>query len=297
MQRDWIVQAEFMHNRLVVGFDGSANSMSALRWAAAEAHSRGSSVRVVGSYSMSALMDVYGFGSSAATDPEVAQLRDDCMQGLSIAVGQSLQRHPSVGFDFVAEEGSPAKVLVNEAKAADLLVVGSSGRGAASSFLLGSVTAAVLHSSPCPVVVVPSGSSRTTAGIVVGCDGSESSDRAVAWAADQSQRCGLDLEVLHAWEHPHRVTQSSAHRGADIAQVDAATVVERAVNLARVRSAGVVTQLLVEDSAEHELLRASDNAALIVVGSRGRSGFRSMVLGSVTLAVTARASCPVVVVR
>ena len=286
-----------MHNRLVVGLDGSENSMSALRWAAAEAQSRGASVRVVGSYSMPPLMDVYGMGWSAMAAPETAQLRDDTMQTLSGAVGQLLQRHPRVGFDFVAVEGPAAKILANQAGVADLLVVGSSGAGAVTSFLLGSVTGAVLHSSPCPVVVVPSGPRGATGGIVVGCYGSESSDRAVMWAADQAQRCGLDLGVLHAWEHPYRITQRGADRGADIAQVDGATIVERAVDLARARSGRVVSPMLVEHSAVDELLGASEKAALVVVGSRGRSGFRSMVLGSVTLAVTARASCPVVVVR
>ena len=61
----------------------------------------------------------------------------------------------TVTVEAVAVEGHPATVLVEQARDAALLVVGSRGRGAAKSLLLGSVSQSVAHRTPCPLVIVP----------------------------------------------------------------------------------------------------------------------------------------------
>lgn len=289
--------AEGMHDRLVVGFDGSEAAVSAVRWAAGEAEMRDASVRVVSSYSMPPVMNFYGLGTAAATEPNLQPLKDACVADLQAVVAKSTHVHPRVGFDFQAVNEHAVTALVREAGAADLLVVGSTGAGAFKSFLLGSVTGAVLHESPCPVVVVPAELHEVTGRVVVGVDGSKHSDAAVEWAIDEADRHGADLIVLHAWGHPYRMTDGGIAPGHDLAEVDAAIIVDRAVEVAHERMVGAVERKLVEGGATQSLLDEAETADMLVVGSRGRGGFRSMLLGSVAHAVSAHSRCPVVVVR
>jgi nucleotide-binding universal stress UspA family protein len=286
-----------MHDRLIVGFDGSEAAAAAVRWAAAEAETRGAAVRVVSSFSMPPVMDYYGIGTAVAPESTLQALKETCLADLQAVVTESTHTHPRVGFDFKAVNEHAVNALVREAEAADLLVVGSNGAGAVRSFLLGSVTAAVLHESPCPVVVVPGGSHDVTGRIVVGVDGSKPSGAALDWAIDEADRQGADLLVLHAWEYPYRMISEGFAPGSDLGQVDAAIVVDEAVELARERMTGSVHRRLVEGGATESLLDVSEAADMVVVGSRGRGGFRSMLLGSVAHAVSTHAHCPVVVVR
>lgn len=135
--------------RIVVGVDGSPGSRSALRWAVAEARLRGASVEVATAYSM----------SYVAMNPELAYL-EASSEALVARVKEMQAR-------LVAEEGTPeltimqrvvpgpaAGALVQVAQGAELLVVGSRGRGRVRDLLLGSVSSYVAHHAPCPVVVV-----------------------------------------------------------------------------------------------------------------------------------------------
>ena len=254
-------------------------------------------MRVVSSYSMPPVMDYYGLGTAVATQPTLEALKETCLADLQSVVTEATHAHPRVGFDFRAVNEHAVTVLVREAESADLLVVGSNGAGAIRSFLLGTVTGAVLHESPCPVVVVPGEPHAVTGRIVAGVDGSKQSEVALEWAIDEADRHGADLVVLHAWEYPYRMTSEGYAPGSDLAQVDAAIVIDAAIERARERMAGSVLSRLVEGGATQSLLDEAEAADLLVVGSRGRGGFRSMLLGSVAHAVSAHAQCPVVVVR
>jgi len=75
-------------------------------------------------------------------------------------VKEALGKHPAVRVEARAVEGAAAKVLVSEAKDADLLVVGSRGHGGFAGLLLGSVSLHCVTHAPCPVVVVRGGSSK-----------------------------------------------------------------------------------------------------------------------------------------
>jgi len=286
-----------MHDRLVVGFDGSPNAVAAVRWAAREAEQRNAAVRVIGSYAAVPVVDYYGVSAGEAAAAETEQRKQDCLAALRTVVDEVAHGHRSVGFDYLAVDQLAARALVDAAKDADLLVAGSSRAGTVRSFLLGSVMAEVLHESPCPVVIVPLRVPDKTTRIVVGIDGSECSNRALCWAADESQRLDGSLVVVHAWHYPYRITEGSFERGCDIVQVDAALVLEQAVALARDRTTTPVTSVLAEGGAAQCLLDESERADLLVVGSRGRGGLRSMLFGSVALAVAAQTACPAVVVR
>ncbi|MGP4050202.1 universal stress protein [Streptomyces sp. 2A115] len=135
--------------------------------------------------------------------------------------------------------------------------------------------------------------------LVVGVDGSDSSLVAVDWAVDEAARRGLPLRLLYAslWERYEGVAPSGgAERPSE--QVLADDIVGSAAERARRRNPDVkVSAEVVPEEAEPALLREGHNASALVTGSRGRGELTGLLLGSVSLAVAARAHCPVIVVR
>ncbi|KAF4407192.1 MULTISPECIES: universal stress protein [Streptomyces] len=135
--------------------------------------------------------------------------------------------------------------------------------------------------------------------VVVGADGSEHSLPAIDWAVDAAARHQVPLKIVHAslWG-PYEGTESPAgdERFAD--PPTAAEILGHAEDRARSRQPGVRTSTeLMPDDPVYALLRQGRNASAVVTGSRGRGTLRGLLLGSVSLAVAARADCPVVVAR
>ncbi|WP_055491154.1 universal stress protein [Streptomyces sp. TP-A0356] len=135
--------------------------------------------------------------------------------------------------------------------------------------------------------------------LVVGVDGSRSSLAAVDWATDEAARHGLPLRLVYAslWERYEGVTPwSSPERPAE--RVMAQHIVASATERAQRRNRDVkVSGDVVPDDAVSALLREGGNASALVTGSRGRGELKGLLLGSVGLAVAARAPCPVIVIR
>ncbi|MGW0585454.1 universal stress protein [Streptomyces sp. NPDC002920] len=135
--------------------------------------------------------------------------------------------------------------------------------------------------------------------IVVGVDGSEPSLRAVDWAADECALRGLPLRLVYAslWER-YEGESFAQDLGKPSEQVTAEDIVRTAAQRARLRrpDVAVSTDVLPEEP-EYALVREGRDAAALVLGSRGRSGFVEMLLGSVGLTVAAHAECPVIVLR
>lgn len=134
--------------------------------------------------------------------------------------------------------------------------------------------------------------------VVVGVDGSEGSLRALDWAAAEAARRRLPLRVLHAslWEHYEGV-----HPERDAERPTEEVLAERLVDEARERARRLGPSLDVMAAVEPEdpvaaLVRQSHEAAMVVLGSRGRGRIAGMLLGSVSLALANRSHCPVVVV-
>ncbi|MFF0677537.1 universal stress protein [Streptomyces tendae] len=135
--------------------------------------------------------------------------------------------------------------------------------------------------------------------LVVGVDGSESSLRAVDWAADEADLHEVPLLVVFGtlWER-YEGAALARELGRPSTEMKAEDILEAAARRARQRHPDlVVTTETVPDEAEHALVRAGRNASMIIVGSRGRSGVADRLLGSVSRTVAALSDCPVVVVR
>jgi len=142
---------------IVVGFDRSKPACAALRAALREAGLRGASVRVVHAWQVTP----YAAAWAAPVPPElVEQLaahRSETLDGLQREVHALQESEDALDVDVEIEtvEGPAAHVLVDAAHDADLLVVGSRGRGGVSGLLLGSVSQACAHLTPCPILIVP----------------------------------------------------------------------------------------------------------------------------------------------
>ncbi|MFF4759275.1 universal stress protein [Streptomyces sp. NPDC001292] len=134
--------------------------------------------------------------------------------------------------------------------------------------------------------------------VVVGVDGSPSSYAALRWAAGYAQLVGGVVEAIHAWDTPSAVgwTGPAIDPEFDLEQARERFVSELRSVFADDRPEHLV-EYLVEGDPSEVLIRASEGADVLVVGSRGRGGFARAMLGSVSQRCAQHAACPVVVVR
>lgn len=141
-----------MTPRVVVGIDGSPGAETALRFAADEASQRGLPLRIVCAWEAPAGTYVgEAFAPTADGIVEAEHHADDVLR----AALERLAGGGAIETEALSIEGHPAKVLIEQSQDAALLVVGSRGRGAAASLLLGSVSQKLAHHAPCPLVIVP----------------------------------------------------------------------------------------------------------------------------------------------
>lgn len=208
-------------------------------------------------------------------------------------------------FELLIEEGSPSAGIVRAAEGwrADRIVVGSYGKTGVVRMLLGSVALSVARHAHCPVQVA-----RAKAGtgrIVVGTDFSDPALPAVAAAAVEARRTRGEVTIVHSVDLPVVPTDMfggalgdwSANLADHQRSVEAAAMEGLSAALADGGIDGE-KQVLFGPAAANILRVAEETRAdLIVVGTRGRTGLRRMLLGSVAEAVVRAAPCSVLVVR
>jgi nucleotide-binding universal stress UspA family protein len=265
-----------MMRRIVVGFDGSPAAVAAVAWAAREARLRGAE--------LVAWTVLDRPESRHASDSVAAKTRPRSIE-------ESAVDYPvTVGHGY----GDAAAELVAACADADLLVVGSRGRGPLEGLLLGSVSHACLAHAPCPVVVLRPqlGVAASHKRVIVGVDGSEHSRQALRVAAEEARLRGAALHVLHAvhWDNS----------GEELLTPTNKQLVEwgRKLVLAELAATGVTGRPVVVDGhASEVLVRRSAHADLLVVGSRGRNPVTNLLLGSTSENCARHAHCPVMVNR
>ncbi|AOT04824.1 universal stress protein [Arthrobacter sp. U41] len=140
--------------------------------------------------------------------------------------------------------------------------------------------------------------------IVVGFDGSESSQNALAWAVDEAKQRGGQIRLVTAWSKPPLAWYPAVLETAvgeivaeDSPQQIAESLLAAALKTAEAEGVAATGQVVHNDSAASALLDAARGADLVVVGSRGHGGFPALRLGSVSAQVVSHAPCPVLVVR
>ena len=279
--------------RIVVGVDESTGAAAALRWAADEAAARGSSLSAVMAWG---LLDQHHPIVGQPFDPAYGDA--DARDALAAIVSATLGAGRAASIDHHAVNDLAAPALIEASETADLLVVGARGLGSLRGLLLGSVSQKCLYHARCPVAIVrdddprdqPSGIRR----IVVGVDGSSTSQLALEWALDAARTHGANVEAVHAWVLP-----VVAEGVLDLEPIaDAAwQTLDTAVDAADTSGLSLpVTRTVIGASPAVAILQAAKDADLVVVGSRGLGGFKGLLLGSVSHHLAQHATCPVVVV-
>ena len=140
--------------RIVVGIDGSPESLAALEWAVYEAECTCGEIDAVLAYDSGlAWIDVGSEYQAAIVEHSAARAKQELLRTIGAI---SSEGHDRITIHPLVVDGVPARVLAEHARDADLLVVGTRGRGAFAPHLLGSVSQRCAELSPCPVVIVPS---------------------------------------------------------------------------------------------------------------------------------------------
>lgn len=209
--------------------------------------------------------------------------------------------YPGVAIEAEVALGDPLPILLREAAAGSLLVVGSRGLGEVRQLAEGSATAHLATHASCPVVAVPAGWSPRPGEVVVGVDGSEQSRKAIDFAFQFAEQTGASVRAVLAWHDPKSVRPGDMQfpvYDVDALAEDSAAVLGEAVAGQAVDHPDVkITEKLVHGVASKVLVDESRDAGLLVVGSRGRGRIRGLLLGSVSRAVLHDAACPIAVVR
>lgn len=280
--------------RIVVGVDGSPEAVAALAWALEVADVRHATVEAV-----------HAFWCPCDSELPMSRLTEQHRKASDVlrsVVEPAAAAHPGVAVRPKVVEGSPAPLLIDAAVGADLLVVGSRGRGGFAGLLLGSVSQQCVHHAPCPIAVVRPGSLRPRADggsytAIVGVDGSPSSRSALQWAAAEAGARHGRIRALHAWTSPSR-REIDGLEAVDEEKLEAVLQERLDEAVAGVDTGDVTLDAeLVEGDPRRVLVDAAHDADLLVVGSHGRGGITGMLLGSVSSFCLHHATVPVVVLR
>lgn len=281
---------------VVAGVDGSDHGREALRFALSEAALRGAPVTAVRAWSIPPLTTT-GVGIM----PAYQVVRDELAEGTAAELAQSVEEASSEGSVKVeVVQGDAAGALVERSAGAALVVVGSRGRGSVGGALLGSVSQGVLHHAQCPVAVVHKAERALGSRVVVGVDGSPGASGAIQWAFAEAKLRSVPVHAVSAYEEPWTLA-AAGFSSAEIALEyrnalagDAGRVVEE-VRAAAPEGVEVTGEVVLASAGRALVDNAGDD--LLVVGSRGRGGFKSLLLGSVSLHCAANARGVAVVVR
>jgi nucleotide-binding universal stress UspA family protein len=282
--------------RVVVGYDGSETAKVAARWAADEAVAQGRGLTLA--HAVLPPVSGAGFG---ATIPPPLDLVDSLQEKAKIELLREADALPGTDIEVCVEIGSPSGLLLDASQKAHLLVLGSRGHGGFRGLLLGSVGSQVASHAACPTVIFREPRVPDSRHLVVGIDGSPNSEVALAFGFDMASRHGWELIAVHAWEVPAYDLIVVPSGPVPVPLTD---VADDEVRLAAEVLAGFradfpdvhVHERLVRAAPADALLTEGKEAAMIVVGTRGRGPTAAAVLGSVSNAVLHKARVPVAVV-
>lgn len=273
--------------QVVVGYDGTPDSLEALAWAARMASLRGESL-------------VATTISDPRETPRGVAWPESWWEETEDRARKEVAPWPGLDTRFERHVGHLAPALVEAAQGGSMLVVGSHGHGLVAEILLGSVSQSSARHAAVPVVVVRPSHNPEADRIVVGADGSESSARAIEFACEMARLTAKKVVALMAWHPVTVVTDRYGYlppaTGETLAEAESA--LDRTVDVARTTHPDVVIEReIYSGAAERALIEASSNASMVVVGTRGRTAVAGALMGSVSRDVLHKAQCPVAVVH
>ncbi len=282
-------------SKIIVGVDGSDRSDDALALASSLAHRTASEIVLARAYPYDD--DARHLGDSSRRH----HLREDAQQTLD-----RLRAGADVSLRITTRtiaDPSPARALhtLAEREGASLVVIGSSHRGAVGRVFAGTTAERLLHGSPCAVAVVPreAAHGESISRIAVGWDRSAEADAALGAAIAIARAVGAELDIVEVldiqWAGTPAIIPGS---GPELAA-------HQPVARARARLGDVVSGLPADIPVETavvlgdpvaDLVKQSEDADLLVLGSRGYGPHRAVLLGGVSGRVMRKSACPVIVV-
>ncbi|MGC4112072.1 MAG: universal stress protein [Nocardioides sp.] len=272
---------------IVIGYDGSKEAEDAARWAARIAELRGEPV--------TALVVVEPMEA-----PRSQGWPESWWEEIETRARETLDAAGATDATVERHVGRTVTTLLDAARDASMLVLGSRGHGRVGEVVLGSTSQSAARHARRPVVVVRKQRSPEAERIVVGMEDSEPSRRALAFACVQAEATGATVVLLRAWKP---LTLPIDKNGDVPSSMSARLLDEEEALLKSVAEArGLFPAVdidgqFVAEEAGQALVDASETAGLVVVGSRGRAAVTEAVLGSVSHHVLHRAHCPVAVVH
>jgi nucleotide-binding universal stress UspA family protein len=266
---------------IVLGYDGSESSAVALGWVAERAAQRPASVEIV-MIGGTLLQD--DFGRDAGLIEAERRLRD---------------RAPDAEVDSHRFTGKMPDSLLERARGADLLVIGSHRGRPLWSALAGWMPLRVASRSHTPVVVVPENWEATTGKIVVGLDDDDSSSEAVTFAAREAAMAAAPLVLVHTWQMPVPQMEGSVALLASPIETRAVhrKVLHEATHSAQSEHPDLVVENVLEQSnPASALLTAARGASMVVLGTHHRGFLAGALLGSIGQDVLLQCRIPVCIV-
>jgi nucleotide-binding universal stress UspA family protein len=282
---------------VVVGVDGSAAALDAVVWAADDCARHHVPLLLVHCYSL----PTRGYPDMLVNAQELlATLQDLGTQWLDEAAVAALAAAPGITVRTRSVMTPDVSQLIDESTRARMVVVGSRGLGGFTGILLGSTAAALAAHAHSPTVVVR-GTTATDGPVVVGVDGSPTSEAAIGFAFEAASVREAPLTAVLSWTDPliEDAVQATHFTATEIeeAQGRELLLAERLAGWQEKYPDVAVERILVRGRPATALLRIAEHARLLVVGSRGHGGFTGMLLGSTSQALVNHAPCPVAIVR
>lgn len=271
--------------KVVVGFEDSSEGRDALRLGAELA--RADEVELVVAVVLDGL-----FADQEEIDLAAAPVLEAAKQALG-----------DTQFSAHATSGSAPEALhrLAERGEVDVLVVGSTHRGAAGRILPGGVGHRLLSGTPCPVAVAPRGyATELDPGISVigvGFDGHLESEEALRYAGTLAQRTGASLLLIGALPPDVRINRIGTEIGPDVRESMRQGLKEALERGERMAPDGVATESVIDEGDPVAVLAGRGvECDLLVVGSRGYGPVRTVLLGGVSGPLMSQAPCPVIAV-
>ncbi|MDN3358263.1 universal stress protein [Actinomadura sp. DC4] len=283
---------------IIVGADGSRDSLRAVEWAAEEAALRKASLRIVHAAAP--------WLHDRNVDPRLLAVRDWLLAGgrevLDAAAGTARARAPGIdaGGEMVPGGASRALLERSASGGASMIVLGGHGVGTVAGLLLGSTALQVVAHTTVPAVVVRHLEPMRRQEIAVGVDGPPSGEPALAFAFEEAALRGARLRAVHVWSDPGAIGPGGMTPlvyNPEVVNGEHARRLDDELETWRWKypEVEVVTEV-VHGRPVRILAGVSARADLLVVGTRGRGGFAGLVLGSVSHGLLHHAHCPLAVI-
>lgn len=281
-------------NGILVGVDGSTDSDAAIRWATRQAIRHQQPLVLLHAIQPVAVTWPVAYLETSFLESQETAAADALKNAQELVRSLSGDAPPTIKAEVV--HASAPAAMVGASRDAFMTVCGTRGLGAIGRALFGSTSGALLHHGLGPIVVVHAEDTPDdTAPVLLGVDGSDASEEATALAFDEASRRGVDLVALHAWSDV--VYPALRMDVEDLEQQANQRLAERLAGWRERYPDVSVHRRVVNDQPARWLIDLSEQAQLVVVGSRGRGGFAGLVLGSVASRVAQSAKAPTIVVR